>query len=414
MAPHVRVFSPFKRLLCLVLSATISLLGLPSLSSAQTPQLLREPEQLMSAADCAALLRHVNYLSDPKTKETLEKAYYAVQRLEAQLAGDVRATDEAFKKEMWNEAKEEVQDLVVKGYLKAIQSRAVELRQAGELHANSPSSLIWFRDTFVPFHVRLLEKIDELEKRVKYLTTLSGEYNDRKYAQGLRDASRAARDSLEAQRVLEEKLRVYDEARREQLAKAREDALKMLGKKLAALGGPLGEAAFKVALLDISLALYLSDTKELSLARTRESALTMRDQLQKLELNRNMYQHQYQRDCRPATRVAEQVQPPATPPPQPTPPANAPSSSGISSGVAIGSGLLIGGLIAGAAALGAAAGGGGGGSSGSSSICLKWNCNGVGGCITNYGANSGSIPYSSLGACQAAKPNDIISRCEAC
>jgi hypothetical protein len=91
--------------------------------------------------------------------------------------------------------------------------------------------------------------------------------------------------------------------------------------------------------------------------------------------------------------------------------AQAPSSGGS---------LLLAGLaIAGGVARAAAAAGGGGDSSSSSSYCLRWDCRNAGGsqaaCTATYGGNvTGNIGYSSLGACQAAKPNDNVSSCSAC
>jgi hypothetical protein len=92
-----------------------------------------------------------------------------------------------------------------------------------------------------------------------------------------------------------------------------------------------------------------------------------------------------------------------------------PAASG-GGGNPIGNVLLIGGLVAGAAAVASAAGGGSSGGSSSSSsssgACLRWDCRGVGGCITAYGgSNTGGFNYSSLSACQAARPNDLVSSC---
>jgi len=88
-----------------------------------------------------------------------------------------------------------------------------------------------------------------------------------------------------------------------------------------------------------------------------------------------------------------------------------PASSG-GGGSSLGNLLLIGGLVAGAAAVaGAASGSSSDSSSSSSGACLRWDCRGVGGCITAYGSNTGGRNYSSLSACQAARPSDNVSSC---
>jgi hypothetical protein len=92
-----------------------------------------------------------------------------------------------------------------------------------------------------------------------------------------------------------------------------------------------------------------------------------------------------------------------------------------STGSSTGSMLLAGVAIAAGVGLAAAAAGGGGSSSSSSSssFCLRWDCRNAGSsqaaCTSVYGGNvSGTVPYSTLGACMAAKPNDAISSCSAC
>lgn len=351
-----------KRVACLFLSSTMAVLGFPMPSVAQTPQLLRAPEVLMSEADCNALLKHVNFLKDPAYGRQLRGTLASLEKLKAQAEQGKWDADRRLWEELKKRSEEYIQDLTkhaAKGMVKEAQEtqyRALmrSMHARGVLPA-SPS-LVWLKRAEDRFR-ELVFKLDKLGK----VANRGGDV----YREALTDAAGANSSALEA----------HDYAMRELLS---EPALKGMGEELiSSLKGskllpPYAEIGFKLGYLGVTAGFpayerFVMAPREL--ANLQGEIDKMRDALQRIELDLAMDQRQYQRYCveRP-TRQAQAR-------PQPTPVSTPPSSTSSSPGFPLGGALLVGGLVAGAAALaGAAAGGMGGGSSaggtgGSSNQC---------------------------------------------
>lgn len=350
------------RAACALLSVTTALLGFPAAAQVpiggSTPQLLRAQEQLMSAADCASLLRKINFLKAPDYAQKLRNSLASIEKMRAQAEQGKWEADQKLWEELQARSKEYVDDLK-KLVLKDAVARAKQEQFKRLIRSMHDRGALPASPSLVPIK-KLEDAIERALSSVEKATKASVNVTNRTMDAYLKALKDATTDTKAAQSVEQHLLREF----------TTDAALKEYGELiLAAAKGsgielPYADLLFKLGYLVATAAPPAIErfyVQPRDIARLQESADQMRDALQRIELDLNMYQGQHRRYCqeRPTQRQAR-----AEPPPQPAPPPPQ-TAPGPSAGAVVGGTVLVGGLIAGAVALAAAAGGGG--SSGSSS-----------------------------------------------
>jgi hypothetical protein len=315
-------------------------------AKAQQVPLLREQERVLTDEQCAALLKKINFLRDPGYAQKLRNSLESVGRMARQAEQGQREADERLRRELTDQAKDFLDDLAMKGVekleLNLFRREIQRLHEAGVLPA---AQRLLIQKKAIDLGI-------QLDKLLGYLDTAAGWYDQGMtlYLRQITEASKTTQAAQEADKSL------YDQV-------IESGAPKWLGERVAQAGGPLTEIGFKLGYLAVTAGPIYGESYYAgqSLAQLKESMNRMSDQLQRIELDRNMYEHQYDRDCKP-TPSTEATTSPETPA-APTPASKA--GGGISPWVWIlGGAAVVGGV--GAAALAAGRSGSTSSSSGGS------------------------------------------------
>jgi hypothetical protein len=320
--------------ICLVASAAVGLSGFPMLVQAQAPQLLRTPERVLSAGDCQALVRRINFLEGRDYPNQLRATLASLQKMRAQAEQGKWEAD----RKLWEEAKkraeefrDDLKNMAVEG-LEELQLRAL----IRSMHARGVLPAAQRLKTLKNYE----DALRVLGERLDIIGDLTHDYTV--LGKRLTDANSSYQQALSAR----------DQFYRDWLS---DDSLREYGGLLADLAKeqPLIDAGFKLGYVAITVGSPAYERYYLAprdIADLDNSITRVGDALMRIDLDREMYQRQHQRYCKePPSRQAQSS-------PEPLPPTPPPAQSSGSGGGVLTAALVVGGVALGAAALAAAAG----------------------------------------------------------